>query len=229
MGTKKLLIAGNWKSNKTIGEAHTWLEAFSLQIANCKLQIEKSEIVIFPSFIHLSLFSDVIQKNSLPFELGAQDISPFEKGSYTGAVAGSQLVGLASWVLIGHSERRNHFGETDHQLEQKVLLARDNGLSVLYCVPDEKTPIPPHVAVVAYEPVWAIGSGKAETPENANRVIQTIKRQNEVKTVIYGGSVTEKNVSAFVHQESIDGVLSGGASLDANQFIQLIIHASHNS
>ncbi len=212
---KKLFIAGNWKSNKTLSEAKFWVEQFE--------GITKdTTVVLCVPFTLLSFFHDVLMSKGRHWQLGAQNISPYENGAYTGEVSASQVREFAQWVIIGHSERRKNFGETDAILEQKVTRAVEAGLNVIYCVPDEHTSIPSSVQVVAYEPVWAIGTGKTDTPENANNVIQKIKQTHGVSTCIYGGSVTETNVRGFVAMDAIDGVLPGGASLDPKKFQALI-------
>ena len=128
----------------------------------------------------------------------------------------------AEYVLIGHSERRKYFHEDDKLLAEKVTRAMEAGLKVVYCVPDEKTEVPQNVDLIAYEPVWAIGTGKADTPENASQVIGIIKQKYPQNQVIYGGSVTPENVVSFVSQSNIDGVLPGGASLDPVKFSQMV-------
>src|SRR3972149_1621286 len=199
---KQLFIAGNWKSNKTLAEAKAWLETFTVPPTDAK-------IVLCAPFTLLNFLNWAIAQQKLPLELAAQDVSPFAAGAYTGEVNAAQVKELAQWVIIGHSERRKHFGETDEVLAQKVTRAHEAGLKVIYCVPDDSTSVPQSVAVVAYEPVWAIGSGKAESPQNAARVISTIKDMTGAATGIYGGSVTPGNVMSFVQEAAIDGVLPG--------------------
>ncbi len=208
---KSLFIIGNWKSNKTVAEATQWLEKFNPTGQNVT-------IVVCVSYTLLAMFAS--KKRS--FLLGAQDVSPFPPGAYTGEVSAAQVKEFADWVIIGHSERRKYFGETDDMLQKKVTEAKSAGLKIIYCVPDDATLVPPGVDVVAYEPVWAIGTGKSDTPENANSVIASIKTKTAIDTVIYGGSVTEENISTFVSQAAIDGVLPGGASLDPGKFAALI-------
>jgi len=128
-------------------------------------------------------------------------------------------------VIIGHSERRKNFGETDDILAKKVQQAKSAGLKIIYCVPDGNTDVPQGVDVVAYEPVWAIGTGESDTPEHANTVVADIKATSQVHTVLYGGSVTPDNVASFVAQPDIDGALPGGASLNAGTFAALIGNA----
>lgn len=214
---KKLLIAGNWKSNKTTSEAIEWLCNFKLET--------QAHIILFVPFTLLYPLKQEIIRQQIPIQLGAQDISPFTDGAYTGEVSARQIKEFADWVIIGHSERRKHFGETDEILEKKVSQARSEGLRIIYCVGDDATVVPQGVDTVAYEPVWAIGTGKSDTPENANTVVGVIKAKTHVPVVIYGGSVTPENVSSFVSQETIDGVLPGGASLDPEKFANLILNA----
>lgn len=222
---KPLLIAGNWKSNKTVSEAKEWVTQFENRLESVKVSLADKEIVLFVPFTMLAVLKwDIGQKN-LPVKIGAQDISPFPVGAYTGEVSGSQIKELADWVIIGHSERRKFFGENDELLKKKVDQARDSGLKVIYCVQDEKTTVPAGVEVVAYEPVWAIGTGKSDNPDNAAGVISAIKAKSQVKTVIYGGSVTAENVRSFTGQPVIDGVLPGGTSLDPVKFWNLIAGA----
>jgi triosephosphate isomerase len=216
---KQLLIAGNWKSNKTTGEADEWLRIFS-RVAGSSLAGQIAVVLCVP-FTLLPFFKS---KNPA-FMLGAQDVSPFGDGAYTGEVNARQIKEFADWVIIGHSERRKNFGETDEILAKKVEQAKGAGLKIMYCVPDDTTVVPGGVDVVAYEPVWAIGTGKSDTPENASSVITNIKATSQVATVLYGGSVTAENIFSFVNQENIDGVLPGGASLDPEKFSALIQNA----
>ncbi len=215
---KHLFIAGNWKSNKDTSQAQEWLRNFKL---------EKETVVLCVPFTLLSIFRYHIQQLKLPIQLGAQDVSPYPDGAYTGAISARQLKDLCDWVIIGHSERRKYFGETDVILAQKVDQAKDAGLKIIYCVQNEDVIVPDGVDVIAYEPIWAIGTGKTDSPENANAVIVTIKKKTAVRTVIYGGSVTADNVISLISQPAIDGVLPGGASLDPGKFYRLITAASH--
>lgn len=210
---KHLLIAGNWKSNKTISEAMEWL---------LKLSAIHRTIVLCVPYTLLSVMKKEIDRLKLPIGLGAQDVSPFDEGAYTGEVTARMVKELADWVIIGHSERRKYFSETDEMLKNKVDKAQKAGLKIIFCVGDDATPVPAGVDVVAYEPVWAIGTGKTDLPENANAVISSIKSKTGVPLVIYGGSVTAQNVASFTAQPLIDGVLPGGASLDPEKFRCLV-------
>ncbi|MBI5449237.1 triosephosphate isomerase [Candidatus Gottesmanbacteria bacterium] len=217
---KSYLIAGNWKSNKTRSEAKDWLREFKIQ-QSTRINTDSSTVILCAPYTLLCFLNDEIRKRSFSLMLGAQDVSPYDNGAYTGAVNAKQIKEFAEWVIIGHSERRKFFGESDTVLFQKVEQAKVAGLRIIYCVSDEHTAIP-DVDVVAYEPVWAIGTGKADTPENANTVIAAIKRKTQIQTVIYGGSVKLDNAASYLFQPDIDGVLLGGASLDAHAFAALL-------
>lgn len=223
----KKYIVGNWKSNKTEADIENWFQIISDKFAAGKNSITKeTTVVICPTFPHLPLVKKLIEKYQLPIHIGAQDISAFDTGAYTGEVAGIQIAQYAEYVLIGHSERRRYFHEDDALLQQKVKQAQFHNLSVVYCVADERSVVATGVNIVAYEPVWAIGTGKTDTGENANKVASAIKQKTKVQTVLYGGSVTDLNYQEFLTQKNIDGLLPGGASLDATKFWNLINHAT---
>lgn len=204
-----------------------WFRLFKSQSPEINDQLKQVTVVLCVPFTILSLARRLIQETSLHMFLGAQDVSSYPDGAYTGAISARQLKELCDWVIIGHSERRKYFGETDAMLAQKVDQAKDAGLKIIYCVQDESVIVPDGVDVVAYEPLWAIGTGKTDTPENANEVIETIKKKTAVTTIIYGGSITADNVTPFISQSVINGVLPGGASLDPEKFYRLIRTASN--
>ncbi len=217
----QIYIIGNWKSNKNRQEVESWFALYSREAASQKLT-DNIEAVIAPSYIHLELAKNLIEKYHLRLKLSAQDISPFTSGSFTGQVSASMLKDYVEYVIIGHSERRKNFGEDDIILTQKVKQTKEAGLASIYCIQDENTFIPPYVNIIAYEPVWAIGSGKSDSPDNANRVIGLVKQKHPDSAVIYGGSVTPDNIASFITQEYVDGVLLGGASLNPATFSQMI-------
>lgn len=224
---KKIFIIGNWKSNKDIDQTQNWFTAFQdLFKKNRPDNLDKLEMVICPPFVLLPLAQKLIKEYKLPLRLGSQNISPFGVGAYTGEVTAVQLTELAEYTLIGHSERRKNFHEDDIILTQKVKMANEAKLNSIYCVQDENTFIPQGVSIVAYEPVWAIGTGKTDTPQNANSVAKLIKEKNRINTLIYGGSVTDANIKSFVSEKYIDGVLPGGSSLDPQKYWQMIVNAS---
>lgn len=219
---KPLIIAGNWKSNKTTAEAMQWLQDFSGQ--NIPAHIS---VVLCAPFTLLYTLKERIQVDALPISLGAQNLSPFPEGAQTGEESARMVRDLADWVIIGHSERRKNFAETDDILQKKVEQAHRVGLKVIYCVSDDIMPIPP-VEVVAYEPIFAIGTGIADTPQHANDVMKNIKARSQVAKVLYGGSITDRNVALFVSEQAIDGVLTGKASLEPIEFCNLIAAAAHS-
>ncbi len=225
---KHIFIAGNWKSNKTSQEANDWLTRFRDQCDALKINFDACTVVVCPPYLVLPTMAWQLQSKPLSISLAAQDVSGFDAGAYTGEVTAAMIKGVADWVVIGHSERRKYFGETDELLGKKTEKAKTAGLKVIYCVPDDATQVPPGVDVVAYEPVWAIGTGKTDSPENANQVVSAIKSKTGASVVIYGGSVTAENVATFVAQPAIDGVLPGGASLDPEKYAHLVAAATGN-
>lgn len=215
---KSLLLVANFKSNKTTAEAKSWIEEFSKEYRGK----EDNEVVICSPFTSLSILKEYIKNNKLEIKLGAEDVSAYSEGPFTGEINAKQIKELADYVVIGHSERRKNFNETDDVLEQKTRQALKNDLTVIYCIQDKNQKIPAGVKVVAYEPIFAIGTGNPDTPDNARSVaLEVKKRINDLK-VIYGGSVTEDNVKSFTELSEIDGVLVGGASLDAKEFNRII-------
>lgn len=220
---KKKLIIANWKSYKTKQEAHDWLKVFIDITSNNKF--EGKEIILCPSFTLLPYLHTWITNHQIALSLGAQDISPFSEGPYTGEVNRQQIKEFAEYVIVGHSERRQYFGENDAFLTKKIAMAKEAGLAVIFCVQGRETGIPNGAEIVAYEPVFAIGSGNPDTPENANDLAKEIKTEKNIKTILYGGSVTPENVNQFTSKEQIDGVLVGSASLDPHTFAALAQNA----
>lgn len=219
---KRKLIVANWKSNKTEIEAKEWLSTIS-DIKN--LDLKNKEIIVCPPFLCLSAMKKFIEEQGLPIGLGAQNISPFKKGAYTGEINGEQLKEFTDYVLIGHSERRISFGETDEMLFEKTKLAKESGLTVIYCAQGKETKIPENVDIIAYEPTSAIGTGIPDTPGSAEEVGAYFKANLKTSTMLYGGSSTAANVKSFIEMSNIDGVLIGGASLDVQEFIEVIKNA----
>ncbi len=240
------LIAGNWKMNtnvseaaKLVGEMRPLLEAVS--------NVEK---VVCPPFISLTAVKDVLKGSSV--KLGAQNMYFEEKGAYTGEVSPLMLSGLCEYVILGHSERRQYFHETNEIINKKVRAALKIGLKPILCVGESlaqyeagktEVVVTDHVAgslkdipasdslVIAYEPVWAIGTGKAATGPQANKVIGLVRKIAaglygdsfaQKLRILYGGSVTGDNIAEFIGQSEIDGGLVGGASLKVNQFVSIV-------
>ena len=220
---EKLYIVANFKSFKTESEANNWLEGFK-KINELNISAQNKEVIICPPFTLLSLFKKFFETNNIVAKIGAQNISPFDEGAYTGEINAKQIKEFAEFVLIGHSERRNNFSETDEALFKKTELALKYGLAPIFLVQSSSTKIPENINLVAYEPVFAIGSGTPDTPENANKVSIEIKKETD-KKILYGGSVNSANIKSFTLESGIDGALVGGASLEAEEFIKIIQNA----
>lgn len=195
-------------------------------IENYKSQITSSDkkIIVCPPFTLLSMFKEFVDENALSIELGAQNISQFDEGAYTGEVNGRQIKEFADYVIIGHSERRSNLNETDEILSKKVLMAKKYGLVSVFCVQNGIEKISDGIEIVAYEPVFAIGTGNPDTPENAQNIAQALKKKG-VEKVLYGGSVDPSNIRNFTSQNDIDGVLVGAGSLDPKEFAKIIQNA----
>lgn len=219
---KDLYFVANWKANKTEEEALEWLKMFKEHLPSLKGQFEHKEVIICPSYPILSTAYKYIGENDLPITLGAQDVSQFGRGPYTGEVPVSLIYKYVRYVIIGHSERRTNFNESDALLAKKVSSA-SSSVTPIFCVQDANTAIPEGIFIVAYEPVFAIGTGNPDTPENAEKVARIIKSNNKnIRYVLYGGSVTPENIRSFISMSHIDGVLVGGASLDPQSFLALL-------
>lgn len=229
-GVKNIWIIANWKSNKTIAEALSWVSAVGPKIE----KRENMKLVVCPPFSALSEVKKAITVGNFPLLVGAQDLSPFEIGAYTGEESAGLLKDLISLSILGHSERRDKFSETDEMVAKKSEQALKSGITPLVCVQGEETPVPSSCQLIAYEPIWAIstgltntpGTGKADTPEDASKMAGIFKQKYGVELeVIYGGSVTSKNVKSFLEQDNISGVLVGGASLDPEEFVIIVQEA----
>jgi triosephosphate isomerase (TIM) len=147
---KKLFITANWKSYKTSSQAQEWLEKCTIEHSSDK------ETIVCPPFTFLAQMASWVKEKNLPLKLGSQDVSPFGEGAYTGAVHAQQVKEFAQYAIIGHSERRKEFKEDDEILVKKVQMALSAGLTPIFCVQGEETPVPDGVTIVAYEPIWAI-------------------------------------------------------------------------
>ncbi|MDO8451908.1 MAG: triose-phosphate isomerase family protein [bacterium] len=224
---KQLTILGNWKANKTVAEAREWISAFLELSPTIPPYVS---VVLCPSFIHLSLFLEV----SLPISLGLQDVSAYPSGAYTGEVSSTMVSGSASYVLIGHSERRTNLHETDAVVIEKVHRCQDSHIRPVVCVSalDQVNALATFIpsfgetGMILYEPPSAIGSGKPALPEEVNEMAKSIKERMSGISVLYGGSVTPENVLPFYQSDLIDGIGVGGASLSVDSFFGLIQKAS---
>lgn len=216
---KNLWIVANWKSNETIQEALSWIS-----VVGAKLEKrENIKVVVCPTFTSIEEVKKAVLVGNLPIMVGSQDLSPFDEGAYTGEEAASILKQFVELSILGHSERRRNFGETDQQVAEKAKQALDNQIIPLVCVQGADTPVPEGVKLVAYEPIFAIGTGHPDTPENADEVAKNLKQKyGEDLEVLYGGSVTSSNIKGFVSKENLSGVLVGKASLDPEEFVKMI-------
>jgi triosephosphate isomerase len=212
-------LIGNWKSNMTIAETKEWFQVFSSHFVQRPLPKELTVVLGVP-FTVLATSKEIIEKEHLAISLAAQDVSPFGKGPYTGEISAEMIAELGTFVLIGHSERRQYFGETDEELSFQVLQAKSAGLTVIYCVSTEAERVPQSVDIVAYEPLEAIGTGK---PEDVNTVSAVCKNFHDTlhKPIVYGGSISEKVVDSYIQIPDVQGLLIGGMSLDAHSFFHI--------
>lgn len=220
---KNALIFASWKSNKTKNEAESWLGSISSETFPSNL-----EVVILPPFTLLDFISNFIKERSLPFKIGAQDVSPFESGPYTGEISASQIKEFGEYALIGHSERRTNFGESDEMVLNKVKQVASFGLIPVVCVSDlsQLTGLQSYKdIIIAYEPPGAISTSgpnaNSENPEQVSEFAQKVKERLQTE-IIYGGSVNAGNVRDYLSLENISGVLVGGESLDVKSFINIL-------
>jgi triosephosphate isomerase len=244
------LVAANWKMNPN--DAGDALDLVRGVLSVARGHAERVEVAIFPPFVWLTSVAEVLAESGV--KLGAQDVFWELSGAYTGEVSPAMLKGWCDWVIIGHSERRAYLGETDEMVAKKTAAALGCELNVIMCVGEltehydagtsdqvVEAQVRAGLAncsaddsarlVIAYEPVWAIGSGKSADPEHAYRTMRLIRRvvgeligagaAKKVR-VLYGGSVNSKNVESFVELPLCDGVLVGGASLDAAEFAHIV-------
>lgn len=208
-------IFANWKANKNFEEARQWIYTFQREYK----AHEDVTLGIFPPFPFISYLQGKLKDCKNVF-IGAQTLSTFEKGNYTGEVTATSLEGVVRYSIVGHSERRTIFGETHEQLVEKIKQAITHSIIPVFCVRNERDTVPPGVKFVAYEPIEAIGTGLNEP------VDQTIAMKKKMRLppdaiFIYGGSVNEKNASEYFATGEIDGFLVGKACLDPMQFIQI--------
>ena len=246
------LMAGNWKMNLHHLEAIALVQKLAFEFVSD--DYEAVEAVVLPPFVDLRSVQTLVDGDKLRLRYGAQDLSPHENGAYTGDISGSMLAKLGcSYVVVGHSERRQYHGETDEVVAAKLRAAVRHGLTPILCVGEglEVRQAQGHVAhvvaqlaaavqdipaedvagfVLAYEPVWAIGTGEVATPQDAQEVCAALRGSlgelypgglADGVRVLYGGSVKAANVAALMEQPDVDGALVGGASLDAAQFASL--------
>lgn len=248
MKKREVHIVGNWKMNQTLLE----ISNFFIEMSKMKMEL-KCKAWIAPQAIHISILKEIAFTTG-SIQIGAQNCCEQNSGAFTGEISPLALADMGvEFVIIGHSERRTIYGEQNDLLNQKVLLALKNGLKVIYCVGETLeereanqtfsvieaqlniglqglTPELANLLMIAYEPVWAIGTGKtasAEQAEEAHAFIRSKLNLNADKTIIlYGGSVKPDNIDSLLKKENIDGALVGGASLKAQDFKALCSSAS---
>ena len=246
----ELVVAGNWKMNTTVAEAVA-LAAGVRDGAAAAPGVDNVELVLCPPFVSLSVVSDAVRGSAI--KVGAQNMHFQESGAFTGEVSPGMLRGLCDYVILGHSERRQMFGETDESVNSKVKAAQAAGLKPILCVGESLEQREQGKAsdvisgqvraglegvddasnlLVAYEPIWAIGTGQAATPETAAEIMggaifETLRSLFSAAAdnipLLYGGSMNAGNAGEFAAQDCIHGGLVGGASLHADQFLQVAI------
>lgn len=250
---RKPVIAGNWKMNKTVEESRSLVYELSVGLRD----IKNVERIIFPPYISILAAASILEGTGIG--LGAQNLHWEEKGAFTGETSAQMIAEFCQYVIIGHSERRTYFGESDDVVNKKIFAAFAHNLIPIICIGEtlaekealltEKVLIKQiqqglkevdmkfaSAMILAYEPVWAIGTGKASSGQNASNVISEIIRpvvrdmfDQEVATairVLYGGSVTASNAAEFFKYEDIDGALVGGASLKVDEFLKITLAIS---
>jgi triosephosphate isomerase len=250
---RRPLMAGNWKMNQNHLEAIALTQKLAFSLT--EKQLTDVETVVLPPFTDLRSVQTLVDGDKLLISYGAQDLSPNDSGAYTGDISGAMLAKLGcSYVVVGHSERRTIHHEDDAVVNAKLKAAYRHGLSPILCVGEglEVRDAEGHVGhclaqldaalekvteeqaattVVAYEPVWAIGTGKTATPQNAQEVIGALRGRlaerysaelAESVRILYGGSVKSKNIASIMAEPDIDGALVGGASLDAEEFTLIV-------
>ncbi len=216
---KHIWIIANWKSNKTIAQALEWVSIVGPNLE----RRDYLKVVVCPDFVCLEEVKKAVSVGNFPLMVGSQDLSPFDTGPYTGEEAAKDLEGLVELAILGHSERRKNFSETDEMVSRKVAQANASAIIPLVCVQGKETPVPEGCTLIAYEPVFAIGTGNADMPQDANEVAESFKgKYGPDLEVLYGGSVTSENCKSFLAQEQINGLLVGGASLDPQEFIRIV-------
>ena len=252
------LIAGNWKMNLDHLQAIAFVQKLAWSLKDAGHNFADVEAAIFPPFTDLRSVQTLISADKLELALGAQDLSAHDSGAYTGEISGAFLKALdCQYVIIGHSERRTLQNETDEVVAAKVEAALRHNLVPVICVGETADDLEKHGAsavpvaqlraalagvsgavdiVVAYEPVWAIGSGQAATPDQAEQVAAKLRETlvellgedvAAVTRVLYGGSVKAANIASFMRESNVDGALVGGASLDLDEFASISRFQKH--
>jgi triosephosphate isomerase len=252
------LIAGNWKMNLDHLQAIAFVQKLAWSLKDHDYRPEKVEVAVFPPFTDLRSVQTLIAADKLPMSLGGQDVSMHDSGAHTGDISGAFLQQLGcQYVIIGHSERRADHHESNETVAKKTQAALKHGLIPIICVGETaedreehgsaKVPVEQLAAVlnqipadsdyvVAYEPVWAIGSGQPATADEAEEVCGVLREEigtihgaekAEAVRVLYGGSVKSANIAGFMKRPNVDGALVGGASLDVDEFSAIVRFPDH--
>jgi len=257
-GERVAFIAGNWKMNLDHLQAIAFVQKLAWSLRDARHDFVQTEVAVFPPFTDLRSVQTLISADKLEVKFGAQDVSRHVSGAYTGEISADFLKTLDTpYVIIGHSERRQYHGETDEQIAEKVAQAVRVGIVPVICVGETAEDLELHGSsavpvkqlrvalslvesatdiVVAYEPVWAIGSGQAATPEQAEQVAGQLRsvvsdvlggEVADATRILYGGSVKSTNIAGFLRQPNVDGALVGGASLDIAEFASIAQFRKH--
>jgi triosephosphate isomerase len=242
---RKPFIAANWKMNKTVPETREFIANFVPEVKD----VSDVDIVIAPPFTSLAAAAEELRNTNII--LSAQDVFYEEKGAFTGEVSPLMLIDIGcKYVIVGHSERRQYFNETDDIVNRKIEAAKKSGLGIVFCIGESleereggKTfsilqremekgleGIDPDNIVIAYEPIWAIGTGKTATTEQAQEAHDYIRKRINILygnksddfRIIYGGSVTPENIDSLMACKDVDGALVGGASLKSGSFTRIV-------
>lgn len=253
MSDRTPLIVGNWKMNANHLEAIQMVQKLSYRLESD--DYERVDVVVAPPFTSLRSIQVVLEQDRIPIALGAQNVHWVDSGAYTGEISPPMLAKLAvKHVIVGHSERREHFGETDEMVNKKAKAVIGAGMAAIICVGETLTQREageaeivvtaqvatalrgmslddPSALAIAYEPVWAIGSGRTALPDDAALIATLIREKlrdvfdSDVAgrvRILYGGSVNAVNIKDFMSKQDVDGALVGGASLDPDQFAAIV-------
>lgn len=255
---RRKIVAGNWKMNKTFQEAEDLLDELAGRL-NEEQEDQDVEVIVCPPYLYVEmahdLCSDEDDATQVYYSVGVQDVSEHDKGAHTGEVSAAMLSSMdVEYCIVGHSERRRYFGETDAQVARKVEQLLQNEITPIVCCGEQAEdreagkqfevigrqlkeglfnlkPLDFSRLIIAYEPVWAIGTGKTATPEQAQEIHVWIRNQIQeqygkeiarVIPILYGGSCNAKTAKDLFAQPDIDGGLIGGASLNADDFIAIV-------
>jgi triosephosphate isomerase len=217
-------IIGNWKSHKNIDELHQWLLIFNQKLSQDErvrqmMESEKVKVILAPPFHLLAPALQLLQNSKV--HLAVQDISEYGEGSYTGAIAANNIYDLAKFAIIGHSERRKFFGETETNIKGKLQQCKEFWIEPIHCVRDERDQMYQEFAhIIAFEPVASIGSGNNAPIEEVVNMRENLGITDQI--FLYGGSVTRTNAATYLNHEKVDGLLIGGASLYPEEFYDII-------